>query len=162
MRDIKQSGINAALNECDRLRAEVASLKEKYEIALNRIVNFEDMVAEHRQQLAAQAEEIATLKSERNIAVTGMNAAAFALKLVEDKLSAANERVERMRELLGLCAAFGIGAAYQDGGLSEEHDLYRWMAKFVEASNDNRTAEEILKDAVAALAKPMPKAMKEE
>jgi small-conductance mechanosensitive channel len=43
------------------LRAEVASLKEKYEIALNRIVNFEDMVAEHRQQLAAQAAQPASL-----------------------------------------------------------------------------------------------------
>jgi hypothetical protein len=48
-----------------RLLAEVASLKEDYSIALRRIVNFEDIVAEYKQQLAAQAEQIAELKGPR-------------------------------------------------------------------------------------------------
>jgi uncharacterized protein with PhoU and TrkA domain len=54
MRDIKQSGINAALNECDRLRA----LTQQQAEQLNSLL---DVYRQNMQLVSEQAEQIAEL-----------------------------------------------------------------------------------------------------
>jgi hypothetical protein len=109
------------------LRAEVASLKEKYEIALNRIVNFEDMVAEYRQQLAAQAAQPASL-----------------LDVYRQNMQLVSEQAEQIAELVDYVVSLR-------GDISDALDKHY--------DNEKEKCGKFLRHAIA---KPMPKAMKED
>jgi hypothetical protein len=136
----------------DGIDALIASLpKEKFSIALNRIVNFEDMVAEYKQQLAAtnerveqQAEQIAELKGPRPWSESPRY-----------KIAELNAEIAELVEY-----AKGLRAALVETDRQLETGFVR--CETCGDQEDTATFDCRSWPIADALAKPMPKAMKEE